>query len=116
MNEPIISPIWFYIIDLCDSLVMGLFILAAFLFVCLMIGIDELERKNFLKSYLIFFAMVILLIIFIPSGKTVRNMLIASQITPAQVEAVGKLTETSIDKVIDKIIKASEKRGKDGKQ
>ncbi|MDY6148937.1 MAG: hypothetical protein SPI35_07985 [Porphyromonas sp.] len=59
-----------------------------------------------LKKCVITLAVSSVLICIIPSPNTIRAMIIAQQITPKNIEAIGDFTDKAADKIIKKIVKA----------
>ena len=92
--------------ELCDNISSVLMALIIITFIVLMIGREELDRDHIYKRCVVFFIIIVVFEIFIPSGKTIKRMLIANYITPANVEKAGELTEIAVDKIIEKIINA----------
>lgn len=93
---PVINPIWFYLISVCDAvktLAIGALMLGACCLLALfMVGcgfIDELEWGKLLpitKKVSIAVAIVICVAIFCPSQKTIEKMLVAQNVTYERVE------------------------------
>ena len=68
---------------------------------------QEIEKKKKATGYALYAGITcILLVVFIPSERTIMRMLIAENLTPARIEKAGELTEKTIDKIIEKIINA----------
>ena len=90
--EPIISPVWIYLIHLVNTFhVISICIFAASLIVWVLvyagaIEIDdpdsERERKRLLKIFAIIMTVCVLTLIFIPDKDTMYTMIAASFITP----------------------------------
>lgn len=109
--EPIISPYYFYIVSLCDKSLYGIITSIVFLlFGGSFFIIFELEsghRYNGMLKLMKFIAILLFVWVIIPSSMTCHKMLIASFVTPNNIEIVGEKTEKAIDKLIDKIASAA---------
>lgn len=137
MNEPIISPWIFYIMDVARTIIPFLVLAAAISIIAILIitsHINSLEEKftsrfnsekdrNYIKQEIekgnkaisrLSFVLIlsILFVIFIPSEEAIIRMVITKNLTPARIEKAGELTEKAIDKIIEKIINARFERGK----
>ena len=116
--EPIINPLWFYLIDVVDKinliciimLVIALIVLSA-ISICVvsdMVGdiIEEDEKQAYFKYIKISLKVIIPCIIitsFTPSSDTIYKMIIADNITPHNIEVVGDTIEGGIDYIFEKI-------------
>ena len=111
MNEPIISPWLFYIASFVDAIKFGSGFLDMVLCVASVVGLfiwvnenpSDKEKKgikNIWKITIVFFLIACL----VPSSRTLYQMAIAQQITPANIQAVGEKVDKSVDKIIDKVI------------
>lgn len=111
MNEPIISPWLFYIASFVDAIKFGSGFLDMVLFIASVVGLfiwlsehpsDEEKKgiKIIWKITIVFFLIACL----VPSSRTVYQMAVAQQITPANIQAVGEKVDKSVDKIIEKII------------
>ena len=111
MNEPIISPWLFYIASCVDAIKFGAGFLDMVLCIASVLGLfiwfnehpSDQEKKGIkiiLKMTIVFFLIACL----VPSSRTVYQMAIAQQITPANIQAVGEKVDKSVDKIIDKVI------------
>ena len=121
MNEPIVSPWMFYMIDVLVSLHHFLFatiiVLAVPLFLALCAYLSSVtdddvddETLEILRCVRkIFFTLCaiisvsVVLIIAIPSQDTMYKMLAANYLTPANIESVGESVDKIADKVVEKI-------------
>lgn len=135
MNEPIVNPLWFYLIDMAGTIVcvsLFLFIISFVLNVAAHCKMEECEeqinyyekwgndkkvQENLAKKrqYEIFAKAIVkvtvvsfLLFVFVPNTSTAQKMFVAHCITRANVEKIGDYTDKTFDKLIEKIIKASE--------
>lgn len=132
MNEPIISPWLIYWIGRvhmvhCFSLILGLLLtfLAAVIGFLLIINnndciddcIDDYSDDankpalNFLKKIACVALIFDALTLFIPSQTEIIAMYAAKNITPANIKATGEFADKAVDKLIEKILKASEAMG-----
>lgn len=121
MNEPIVSPWMFYMIDVLVSLRHFLFVIIIVLVVPLFLALcaylssvtdDDVDdetleilrcvRKIFFTLCAIISVSVVL-IIAIPSQDTMYKMLAANYLTPANIESVGESVDKIADKVVEKI-------------
>lgn len=116
--EPIINPLWFYLIDIVDGvkltcefmLTVSFIALAlasfAFLFFWLEDNLEEKEKQayfKYLKTTLKVIIPCIILTILTPSSDTIYKMIIADNITPHNIEVVGDTIEGGIDYIFEKI-------------
>lgn len=128
MNEPIISPWLIYWIGRlnvihCFSLILGLLLtfLAAVTGFLLIINNDVYSDDysgdankpalNFLKKIACVALIFDALTLFIPSQTEIIAMYAAKNITPANIKATGEFADKAVDKLIEKILKASEAMG-----
>ena len=120
MNEPIISPWVFYLINLFNN-VLWLFGLVAILSIitcagyivvglCIYDAAYKEEKEEFAKKAIrifkyIFATLIVscVITIFVPSSDTIYKMLVASQVTPHNIEVMGDTVENSIDYIFEKI-------------
>lgn len=121
MNEPIVSPWMFYMIDVLVSLRHFLFVIIIVLVVPLFLALcaylssvtdDDVDdetleilrcvRKIFFTLCAIISVSVVL-IIAIPSQDTMYKMLAANYLTPANIESVGESVDKIADKIVEKI-------------
>ena len=116
--EPIINPLWFYLIDVVDNLqtVPGvILIIACIAFAIISIlmffesaesYLEESEKQayfKYLKTTLKVIIPCIILTILTPSSDTIYKMIIADNITPHNIEVVGDTIEGGIDYIFEKI-------------
>ena len=116
--EPIINPLWFYLIDVVDNinLICIIILVTAFIALCYisicafsdMAGniIGEDEKQAYFKYIKISLKVIIpcvILTILTPSSDTIYKMIIADNITPHNIEIVGDTVESSIDYIFEKI-------------
>lgn len=116
--EPIINPLWFYLIDvvdninlICMTMLVIAFIVSGFILLSMFIFasegcIVEDEKRAFFKYIKISLKVIIPCIIitsFTPSSDTIYKMIIADNITPHNIEVVGDAVEGGIDYIFEKI-------------
>lgn len=128
--EPIINPLWFYLIDVAGGLntmsgsivVFGtgicIIYFISILFKASYDNIEESDKMQYSKNFKTIFKIIIpcvILTILAPSSDTIYKMIIANNITPHNIEIVGDTVESSIDYIFEKIntIYISEKLGSD---
>ena len=110
--KPIISPWIFYLLDKIDFLnFVSFFGVICLLFVIVVIKLhlvfenpyNPKEIKELYKGLKKFFIIFAIVVIITPSKDTLYKMLIASQITPNNINAAGKTITEGIDYIFDKI-------------
>ncbi|WP_304110671.1 hypothetical protein [Phascolarctobacterium succinatutens] len=115
MNEPIISPwliYWAGRIDFIQAIccIVGLFVTIYAMFVALAAMTDINEDKEAAKAakIIVCTALVLdMLGVFLPTEKEIYAMYAAKHITPASLKATGEFADKAVDKLIEKIVKAS---------
>ena len=124
MDTPIISPWILYFIGVCGT-IKGLFglILA---FTCMALGVSfmcclatmsdcsEEEHSISLRAMKISCLSLLIAVITcitVPSQRTCYQMLVASYITPRNIQVVGETADKTLDKLMDKIVETSNKLG-----
>ena len=110
MNEPIISPWLFYALFVVDNLKCALvlsMIICACAIVFMPMVVAEEDFGKYAKRIVILFVISGLLMVVTPDSKTITQMIVAQHITESNIEKAGQLTERAVDKIIEKIIKAS---------
>lgn len=126
----IINPWWFYLISILStvsllSVLYFLLSLAAFIFIAIGFasevgsreergnknGNDDTYKwwKKAFKISTVILVSSIMLLVFVPSEKTMDKMLIASVVTKQNVEAGADFTQDQISKLVDKISDAAVK-------
>lgn len=135
----IINPLWFYLISILStvstlSVLYFLLSLAAFIFISIGFvseadsrekrrnenGNDDTYKwwKKAFKISTMTLISSIMLLVFVPSEKTMDKMLIASVVTKQNVEAGADFTQDQISKLVDKIsdaaVKVKTSNSKDG--
>ena len=116
--EPIINPLWFYLIDVVDNLQIvfsSILILSCIVLViiCFIMFfeygesyIDEKEKQIYFKCLKTLLKVIIPCVIittFTPSSDTIYKMIIADNVTPHNIEVVGDTIEGGIDYIFEKI-------------
>lgn len=120
MNEPIISPWVFYLISLVDNIlyffgilvVVSIFVGAVYALIALYsydtipYDKEEVFKKGAIRIFKYIVATFIVscvITMFVPSSDTIYKMLVASQVTPHNIEVMGDTVENSIDYIFEKI-------------
>ena len=124
MNEPIVSPWLIYWAGRMDMM-HNFFIVAGFLlttcagicvtaYVLSLFDCDLVRDGDFSKALLNFakkltcVALIVnALAMAVPTKDEMIAMYVAGRITPANIEATGELADKAVDKLIEKIVKAS---------
>lgn len=108
--NPIISPLYFYLIFLGESLGfpiilcgMGLLVVAAM--IAFENGITKTVKKLFIFGILCF-----TLESLIPNESTCYKMMAASMVTPNNIEAVGTTAESVVDYIVESVDKLMEEK------
>lgn len=117
MNEPIISPYVFYLIDVLNSIngILTAAIIVGFgvegvVFNCWIRGVLENKKLfSLTKKWIVGMAVILLLAIVIPSRNVCYQMLVASQVTPANIQKAGDTIDKSLDKISDFIVNTANK-------
>lgn len=121
MNEPIISPWLIYWAGRMD-MIHNFFIVAGFLLtmgaaISMTTAVTSLVNCNggvgkaflsFTKKLTCVALIVDALAMVVPTKDEVIAMYVAGYITPANIKATGELADKAVDKLIEKILKASE--------
>jgi hypothetical protein len=122
--KPIVNPAIIYLINLMGSLRVA-FIIGAVIFAILTIfcsveyedlkdgnsNEDKQMTKKFFrasKRFLVCFVLTFILIVFVPSKDTCIEMIVASYVTPDNIDAGVEKTKETVDYIIDKIKEVSE--------
>ena len=118
MNTPIISPIWFYMMDVSDKLILttGIvfflcIIVVIVFFITLPIIQDELPDDDFKKMFkylMISLSVSGFLFMVVPSQDTMMKMLIAQNITYERVEGGKEMVKDTVDYIFEKIDESKE--------
>ena len=115
MNEPIISPLYFYIADvlsdLCFVAVLSLVFLGLFITVVGLISFleHETEKLEKLKKAVCIWIVIAIIGIVLPSRTAFYQMMIANTITKANMETTEEVVDKALGKIVEKILEASDK-------
>lgn len=115
MNKPIISPwliYWAGRIDFIQGfcLIVGLIVTIYTVIATIAVMTDVNKNKESVKAVKILVCTALLLDIlgvFLPTEKEIYAMYAAEHITPANIKATGEFADKAVDKLIEKIAKAS---------
>ena len=115
MNEPIVSPwliYWAGRIDMIQGIccIVGLFvtIYAMFVTAAVVTDVNNNDKDVKVAKTIVCTALILdMLGAFLPTEKEIYAMYAAEHITPANIEATGELADKAVDKLIEKILKAS---------
>lgn len=115
MNEPIISPwliYWAGRIDFIQAVccIIGFFV-TIYAVIVTMAAVTDVKDKETAKAAKILVCTALILDIlgvFLPTEKEIYAMYAAQHITPASIKATGEFADKAVDKLIEKILKASE--------
>lgn len=111
--KPIISPWTIYFASRADSLK----ILAGCILICCIIAIciafiegdidygSVLTHKSFMKKCAIVFVISAVTLVITPSTETIYTMAVVNEITPDNIQAVGKTGKDVVDYITDQIDK-----------
>lgn len=114
MNEPIISPwliYWAGRIDMIQGIcfIIGFFATIYAVIVTIASATDVKDKETAKAAKIIVCTALILDILgaFLPTEKEIYAMYAAQHITPANIKATGEFADKAVDKLIEKIVKAS---------
>ena len=115
MNEPIISPwliYWAGRMDMVQGvcLTVGIIVTIYAMVATLAVMTDDNKDKESVKTVKIIVCIALILDIlgtFLPTKKEIYAMYVAEHITPANIKATGEFADKAVDKLIEKIAKAS---------
>lgn len=117
MNEPIISPWLIYWIGRLEviqaiSCVFGIALTVGTSLLTLGQLMDDYKKDEpFPKVFKVLICMALVfdtLALFVPTKSEIIAMYAAKNITPANIKATGEFADKAVDKLIEKILKASE--------
>lgn len=119
--EPIINPLWFYLIDTITSLKVVFLIIGVLTIMVLgtislcHAGWDMEDFHNFWRRKIVRISAVaapILIIVscLIPGTETAYKMLVASLVTPDNIAAVGESVSSVVDYIINSVDKLIESK------
>lgn len=115
MNEPIVSPWLIYWAERIDfiqgfCLIVGFIVTIYTVIATIAVMTDVNKNKESVKTVKILVCTALLLDIFgvfLPTEKEIYAMYAAEHITPANIKATGEFADKAVDKLIEKIAKAS---------
>lgn len=115
MNEPIISPWLIYWAGRIEFIqvvccVVGFVVTALAVVTTLAVMTDTNKDKESVKAAKIIVCTALILDMlgaFLPTEKEIYAMYAAEHITPANIKATGEFADKAVDKLIEKILKAS---------
>ena len=115
MNEPIISPwliYWAGRIEFIQIIccVVGLVVTAFAVTAAMAVLTDDYEHDESVRTLKILICAAFILdtlAVFLPTKTEIYAMYAAERITPANIKATGEFTDKAVDKLIEKILKAS---------
>lgn len=115
MNAPIISPwliYWAGRIDMIQGvcLIVGIIVTIYAMIATLAVMTDDNKDKESVKAVKIIVCMALILDIlgtFLPTEKEIYAMYAAEHLTPTNIKATGEFADKALDKLIEKIAKAS---------
>lgn len=119
--EPVINPLFFYIVDVADALKIllgfgggAVFIITLLVFIIEATnGLDYIETEEWkvYKTIFIVSGIAIILGILLPSEATCYKMIVASFLTPGNLDLLGDGVTNAVDYIVesvDKIITAKQ--------
>lgn len=119
--NPIVSPLWFYLIGVTANLKMflgtvGWILLAPCIFIIMFTVLDSTtedvcKKWKSLKKFIFLGLLCLFFNYAIPTETACYQMMAASMITPNNIEAIGTATENVVDYIIDsadKLLESSE--------
>ena len=115
MNDPIISPwliYWAGRIEFIQIIccVVGLVVTAFAVTAAMAVLTDDYEHDESARALKILVCAAFILdtlAVFLPTKTEIYAMYAAERITPANIKATGEFTDKAVDKLIEKILKAS---------
>ena len=120
--KPIISPWVIYLASRVDSLK----ILSRCILICCIIAIciafiegdieygSVLTHKSFMKKCVIASIISAVVLVITPSTETIYTMMVANEITPDNIQAIGKTGKNVVDYItdqIDKVVNEDDEKG-----
>lgn len=102
--KPIISPWIIYFASRADALGTLFLIVAIVAFAVCLIGFDDLTKNGF-KLFISIGIISAILTILTPSTETVYTMVVANEITPDNIQIIGKTGKDVVDYITDQIDK-----------
>lgn len=117
MNEPIVSPWLIYWIGRVNilqgiSCVFGIFLTVGAILLTIMQLTDDYKKDEpFPKLFKVLIGIALMfdtLALFVPTKTEIVAMYAARYVTPTNIKATGEFADKAVDKLIEKILKASE--------
>ena len=119
--NPIINPLWFYLIDTITSLKVVFLVIGVLIWIVLTIvsichlswDVDDLKEfweYKYTKSIAIVGAISLIVGCLIPGIETSYKMLVASLVTPDNIAAVGESVSSIVDYIINSVDKLIESK------
>lgn len=102
--KPIISPWMIYFASRADALGTLFLIVAIVAFAVCWIGFDDLTKNEF-KVFISIGIISVILTVLTPTTETVYTMMVANEITPDSIQAIGKTGKDVVDYITDQIDK-----------
>ena len=112
--KPIISPWMIYFASRADALGTLFLIVAMVAFAVCLIGFDDLTKNGF-KVFISIGIISMILTVLTPTTETVYTMMIANEITPDNIQAIGKTGKDVVDYITDQIDKVVNDKEEDKK-
>lgn len=109
--KPIISPWLIYFASRADSLkiLAGCILLCCIIAICIAFMDGELTHKSFMKKCTIVFIISAVALAIIPSTETIYTMAVVNEITPDNIQTIGKTGKDVVDYITDQIDKVVNK-------
>ena len=102
--KPIISPWLIYFASKADAVV-NLFLIATIVaFMICLVGFDVLTKNGF-KLFISIGIISAILTILTPTTETVYTMMVTNEITPDNIQTIGKTDKDLVDYIVDQIDK-----------
>lgn len=102
--KPIISPWLIYFASRADAVGTLFLIVTIVAFVICLMGFDNLTKNGF-KLFISIGIISMILTVLTPTTETVYTMMVANEITPDNIQAIGKTGKDVVDYITDQIDK-----------
>lgn len=102
--KPIISPWLIYFASRADVVGTLFLIVAIVAFAICLIGLDDLTKNGF-KLFISIGIISVILTVLTPTTETVYTMMVANEITPDNIQTIGKTGKDVVDYITDQIDK-----------
>lgn len=112
--KPIINPWLIYFASRADAVGTLFMIVAVAAFAICLIEFDDLTKNGF-KLFISIGIISVILTVLTPTTETVYTMMVANELTPDNVQAVGKTGKDVIDYITDQIDKVVNDKEEDKK-